>query len=429
MFEFGRDLRRAIWRVREPYDGAWLELINLDLLEAEARQQSIDAGRISCRDPHVAEIRAAVLWREHARRSGRRDSLMRSLHAAASARRESGASEDKTAGGALEMALTLMLKADLYGGESCLTAAAVALNEAGAPGGVLGARIVATHALLSTRRAQQANDDASHFEAGALLDSAIHELEQAAPAGLPEVAELRLERAMLAFENGLRRRDGRALDQAGRELRGLVEACSPDYQPLTRARALALCGGGLSRLGAMAANPGAVEQGRALLEAAADAFTPDHSPLDWTAIQIALSQSGLRAGDPNEPEHLQSAERLTAGEGLILGALAAHARTCSDVRTAEASGNLASLDAADSRLQRRLATGQAAQAPLDWAADQIGLGLVQLTRQRLTGAPPSSDLGVALAEAGLVAREVGCRPLSDAAVDLLAELRLNFCRS
>ena len=428
MFEFGRDLRRAFSRVRESDDGAWLELISVDLLEAEARQQSIDAGRISCRDPHVAEIRAAVLWREHARRSGRRDSLMRSLHAAASARREAGAGEEKTARGALEMALTLTLKADLYGGDSCLTAAAVALHEAGAPTGALGARIVAAHALLSTRHARQANDDASHFEAGALLDSAIHGLEQAAP-GSPEAAELRLERAMLAFENGLRRRDGRALDQAGRELRGLVEACSPDYQPLTRARALALCGGGLSRLGAMAANAGAVDQGRALLQAAADAFTPDHSPLDWTAIQVALSESAVRAGEPEEAELLQNAERLTAGEGLILGALAAHARTCSDIRSAEASGNLTALDAVGGRLQRRLATGQAAQAPLDWAADQIGLSLAHLARQRLTGAPVSVDLGVALAEAGLVAREVGCRPLSDAAGALLAELRLNLCRS
>lgn len=428
MFEFGRDLRRAFSRVRESDDGAWLELISVDLLEAEARQQSTDAGRISCRDPHVAEIRAAVLWREHARRGGRRDSLMRSLHAAASARRESAAGEEKTARGALEMALTLMLKADLYGGESCLTAAAVALHEAGAPAGALGSRIVAAHALLSTRRARQANDDASHFEAGALLDSAIHGLERAAP-GSPEAAELRLERAMLAFENGLRRRDGRALDQAGRELRGLVEACSPDYQPLTRARALALCGGGLSRLGAMAANPGAVDQGRALLQAAADAFTPDHSPLDWAAIQVALSESALRAGDPVETEHLQHAERLSAGEGLIIGALAAHTRTCSDIRAAEATGDVAALEAAGGRLQRRLETGQAVQAPLDWAADQIGLSLMHLTRQRLTGAPASIDLGVALAEAGLVAREVGCRPLSDAASDLLAELRLNLCRS
>ena len=428
MFEFGKDLRRAFSRVRESGDGGWLELISVDLLEAEARQQSIEAGRISCRDPHVAEIRAAALWREHARRSGRRDSLMRSLHAAASARRESGAGEEKTARGALEMALTLMLKADLYGGESCLTAAAVALHEAGAPTDALGARIVAAHALLSTRRARQANDDASHFEAGALLDSAIHGLEYVLP-GSPDAAELRLERAMLAFENGLRRKDGRALDQAGRELRGLVADCSPDYQPLTRARALALCGGGLSRLGAMAADPCAIDQGRALLQAAADAFTPDHSPLDWTAIQVVLSESALRAGEPYEADALRQAERLVAGEGLILGALAAHARTCSEIRSAEAVGDLSALEAVGARLQRRLATQQAVQAPLDWAADQIGLSLAHLTRERLTGAAAPGNVGVALAEAGLVAREVGCLPLSDAASDLLAELRLNLCRS
>src|SRR5690606_37266502 len=72
MFEFGRDLKRVFSRAKERREEVWLELIGADLLEAEARQQSIEAGRVSCAEPVEANLRAAVLWREHARRTGKR---------------------------------------------------------------------------------------------------------------------------------------------------------------------------------------------------------------------------------------------------------------------------------------------------------------------------------------------------------------------
>ena len=81
--------------------------------------------------------------------------------------------------------------------------------------------------------------------------------------------------------------------------------------------ALALCGAGLSALAAIAGHDEARSQGRIMFDAAADQFTPDHSPLDWAAIQV------LRVGDDAQPLMLLTqAEALTAGEGLILGALA-----------------------------------------------------------------------------------------------------------
>lgn len=422
MFEFGRDLKRVFSRAKERREEVWLELIGADLLEAEARQQSIEAGRVSCAEPVEANLRAAVLWREHARRTGKRDSVMRSLHAASSARRDAVRPE-RAAAGAVEMALSLILKADLYGGTAALAAAGAALDEAGPAEGLHGARIAAAHARLSARRARQPVEGSCPYAAAALLDAALHGLENR-PETAAEAAELRLERATLSLEVGLRRRDALALDLAGRDLRRLVEDASPDFAPLTRARALAMCGVGMTHLAGLACNLEAMEQGRSLLLAAADVFPVDHSPLDWVAIQLALALSAERTGEPVEPVDLRQAELLTQGEGLIIGALAADARAAAETRAADRAGDLNGLKRVETRLRRRLARGQGAQAPLEWAADQIGLARVFLARSRLGGGALPAGLGVGLGEARLVAEELGCPMLNDAATALLAEVRL-----
>jgi hypothetical protein len=147
------------------------------------------------------------------------------------------------------------------------------------------------------------------LDAAALLDAALH----GAKALPPTVGDdLRLDRAALGLEAGVARRDGRLLDQAGRDLRMLVESASPDYRPLTRARALALAGAGLMALARLAKDEAATVQGQALFAAAADQFTPDHSPLDWVAVQLA-------PGDTETPlARLSEAESLTREPGLIL---------------------------------------------------------------------------------------------------------------
>ena len=78
MFEFGRELRR--WFAGETIgptqdgltggDGALLELLDLDLLRAEARSADIAAGRMNVRDRAQRQLEAAVVWREVARRTG-----------------------------------------------------------------------------------------------------------------------------------------------------------------------------------------------------------------------------------------------------------------------------------------------------------------------------------------------------------------------
>ena len=103
------------------------------------------------------------------------------------------------------------------------------------------------------------------LDAAALLDAALHGAK-----GLPPTVsdDLRLDRAALGLEAGVARRDGRLLDQAGRDLRMLVESASPDYRPLTRARALALAGAGLMALARLAKDEAATVQGQALFAAA-----------------------------------------------------------------------------------------------------------------------------------------------------------------
>ena len=409
MFEFGKDLRKIFAQARESDDLSWLELIGVNLVEVEARQQSVDAGRVSCKHPVEASLRASAFWREHARRCGHPVSLERAAAAVTDARRR--AVGDQIAETELESARVDMLRFDLCGDVAVLDRAFETVAAVDAPRSIQTATTAAAlHARLSARRARLSDDPAALLDAAALMDAALHDL-QSAPAD--HVEDVRMDRAALALETGVVRRDPRLLDQAGRDLLALVESASPDYRPLTRARALALCGAGLAALAAVAGDESARLQGQALFDAAVDQFTPDHSPLDWAAIQI------LRADDPETPtKALIEAEALTAGGGLILGALAREARTARAVQEAEDHGDLTALAAVAARLRVRLQSENADAAPLDWAADQIGLARVGLAVERLCGhAPPGVTL--ALSEAADVARCHGVPTLAQRAEGLI----------
>ncbi|MEG0819996.1 MAG: hypothetical protein RSG56_11175, partial [Brevundimonas sp.] len=105
MFEFGRDLRRLFEKARDSDDLGWLELIGVGLVEVEARQQTVDAGRVSCPRPHDASLRASALWREHARRCGAAASLDKAEAAARDAARHAR-NDDQTIRAALDLAHT-----------------------------------------------------------------------------------------------------------------------------------------------------------------------------------------------------------------------------------------------------------------------------------------------------------------------------------
>lgn len=410
MFEFGRDLRKLFAQARESEDLGWVELIGADLLQAEARRETTDAGRVSCARPFETEHRACALWREHARRGGSSDSLDRADRCADSLAR-TAQGEDQVAAAATAKAAVLMLRFDLCGDPARLDRALAVLAAVERPRSRrIAGSLAALHARLKVRTARLGGDLDHLSEAAVLMTAAVR-------ADDANDMDLRIDQAALSLEMGVIQRDARLLDQAGRDLGALVEAASPDHRPLTRARALALCGAGLSALAAIAGHEEARAQGRIMFDAAADQFTPDHSPLDWAAIQV------LRAGDEAQPLMLLTqAEALTQGCELIVGALARERRVTREVALAEAVKNLTALMTLETRLRARMATA----TPLDWAADQIGMAEILLARRRLGGAAPTDlglILGLILGEAAMTARERGVEALADRAEALLATAR------
>jgi len=409
MFEFGRDLRKLFEKARESDDLGWLELIGADLVAAEAQSLGIEGGRVSCAQPFDTWMRASALWREHARRTGRRSSLDRAAAAASDAARHT-ATPDQTAAAAIESGHIHLLRFDLFGGPEKLTAAVSDVQSLTADRPATRSAAAALHARLTARRARLSGEPAAMLDAAALLDAALH----GARALPPTVGDdLRLDRAALGLEAGVARRDGRLLDQAGRDLRILVESASPDYRPVTRARALALAGAGLMALARLAKDEAATAQGQALFAAAADQFTSDHSPLDWVAVQLASGASDTPLA------RLSEAESLTREPGLILGALARERRLAAESALAEAMGDVEGLTGLESIVRRGLAASAGAQ-PLEWAADQIGMAHLALAKARLTGSPPRA-VGMMLAEAMATAREWGAPAL----VQRAALLQLN----
>ena len=196
-------------------------------------------------------------------------------------------------------------------------------------------------------------------------------------------------------------------------MRDLVEHAAPEYRPLTRARALSLCGLGMKLLAAMAGDTAVMRQGQAMFEAAADQFTVDHSPLDWVAIQV------VRADDRSPLVALAQAQALTEGGGLVLGALAREARCARETVAAEADGDLKTLSDLRVRLCGRLADRSHRETPLDWAADQIAIARINLALGRLTGRD-AAGLDMTLVEAAATARELGVAVLAARADALIA---------
>ena len=408
MFEFGRDLRKLFEKARESDDLGWLELIGADLVEVEARREATDAGRVSCHRPFEGWMRASALWREHARRTGSRGSLERAAACASDAARHT-ATPDQTALAAIESGEIHLLRFDLFGGPERLNAALSDIQALTAERSATRSAAAALHARLTSRRARLTGNANSLLDAAALLDAALHGARDLPPM---TADDLRLDRAALALEAGVARCDARLLDQAGRDLRALVEAASPDHRPISRARALALAGAGLKALAALARDDAAADQGQALFEAAADQFTPDHSPLDWVAVQLVQAQ----ADTPLLP--LAQAEAMTREPGLVLGALARERRLAAETALAEAAGDLDTLVRLEAVVRRRLQTR--GQPPLDWAADQICMAHLALARSRLTRTAPHA-VGLMLAEALETAREWGTPAVAARAAQAIPE--------
>lgn len=397
MFEFGKDLKKLFDRARESEDLAWVELIPAELVAAEARREATDAGRVSCAAPVATGLRAAWLWREAARRMGSAEALERAERCAADALKIAVDADARTLA-AVAIAEARMAGYDLFGDPARLNAAYDDLRELRPQRAPARAQLAAAAGRLAARRARLTGEPGHIDAALRALDSALLDAARLAPT---TADDLRLEREALAVEAGIERRDGALLDQAGLGLRDLVQASAPEQRPLTRARALALAGAGLAALGRLAGDGPAEASGRALFEAAADQFTPDHSPLDWVAIQL----SRPRADTALSP--LAQCEALTRAPGLVLGALSSERRLAAEAALAEAMGDAEGLDRLAKELRARL---RGAPEPLAWAAAQIGLARLALALSRLRGDAPG-PVGLMLAEAAQTAREMGALAL------------------
>jgi len=415
MFEFGRDLRKLFGEARDSDDLGWLELIGADLLAVEAKALTTDGGRVSCKTPSRTWTRASALWREHARRTGDRTSLDKALATAADALKAAPHAEDQARAG-LAVALAWLTAFDLYGDRTALDEATHAARETQPKRLATLALSAAVHARIRTRQARLSGLTTDRLDAAALMDAALHALIKHNPA---EADDLRLDGAALALEAGILERDARLLDQAGRDLQALVSASNPDTRPLTRARALALCGAGLSALAAMAGDAEATATGHALFDAAADQFFPDHSPMDWAAVQVA------RAVDPDTPvEALMQAEALTGGHGTVLGALALDLLIQREIALAATNGDVMALTRIETRVRRRLAERVGAPGAVDWAADQIAMARLMIARAELMGTNPDQAAFV-LSEAAEAATDHGVPVLADRARGLMLGLGLD----
>ena len=410
MFEFGRDLRRLFEKARDSHDLGWLELVGLSLVESEARSQSTDAGRVSCAHPYEGWMRAAALWREHARRSGSSESLQRAEQAGRDALR-AALNEDQAIRARIDIGHTSMLAFDLFGVPRRLDSLLDSVIKLPLPRRAeTQAEIDSLKARLEARLARVANDAERMAQAAERLSEAMLGLK---PTDTMIGEDLSLDRAALSLEAGILTRNARLLDQAGRELRDLVENASPDERPVSRARALALCGTGMAALASVANDPSARQQARALFDAAADQFTPDHSPLDWATIQLLKAERS-----EGDPEALEQAQKLTDKPGLIIGALIRERSLAYTVGRAEAEGDMTSLAKVEVLLRHRLARAMDETTAVDWASDQISMARLAMTMSARVNYP-LQDLGMALYEASDAAALAGAPTLAVRAKDLM----------
>ncbi len=167
-----------------------------------------------------------------------------------------------------------------------------------------------------------------------------------------------------------------------------------------------------------------------------EAFVPEaHRALAYADLELPLGH-GARMMKPVVEGRMLQALQLQPGDSVLevgtgsgyisacLGALARDACAEQRVREAEDQGDLAALAAIAARVRLRLQTEDAAQAPLDWAADQIALARVGRAVERLSGhAPPG--VALALAEAAAIAGELGAPTLARRAEALMTPVGIS----
>lgn len=446
MFELGRELKRLFAVAGKPVDtlargdSALLELLDLSLLTDEARAADTAAGRLGGKDKPTRRLEAAVAWRELARRTGDAPALRKAAAIAetAAAGFEAERRNEGWARARCEQAYCALLGAELFGDPGLDAAAEVAFREVRAVVrvGLAAALANVGAAAIEARRRLPTADIAEAWRLCRAFNAPILALDQLARRATtvrPLAAEARLTRVDLLCAWGARLKDEGLLREAMEEAAVASGRVDAAYEPLTWARAQIARGQAMALLGETTGEIDLIAGGAAGLADAVENLTRDHSPLDWARAQTALAQGlqalGEAAEDPRAFEQAVSCyDRagmvLKDAPALPLRGMAASARAVCLARSAELTGDLAVLDAAEAAMKMELVGNSARKDPVGWALAQLHLARLYETRVSMTGVDRGERASAALAlEAALdVFAEHGLRSLSMLAADALERL-------
>lgn len=448
MFEFGRELKRLFGAegLNTPRDGltggdsSLLELLDLELLKAEAKAADVAAGRIGAADRAQRRLEAAIVWREVARRSGDAVALRKAAATAEAAADlfDRNRRPDGWARARCEQAFCAMLGAELFGDEGLNAAADLAFREAraAARGGLalpladVGIAVLEGRSRMATGDAQAARVVAARFT---VPIQGLHILTKRCRAARLLAVEARLVRADLLLGWGARLKDRDLLQQALDDADAAADGLDAAYEPLTWARAGALRGQALALLGDAA---GQIETVAEAVNALADVLIElnrEHSPMDWARVQTALAESLQALGEAGASERAyeqavtcydRAALVLREIPTLALRAVAASNRALCLARSAELSGDLNVLDAAETAFRIELTAMSPGRDPTAWALLQVNLARLYEARLDITGRDRGERAAAAHAlNAALdVFAEQGLRSLSIIASDALDRL-------
>jgi len=442
MFE---ELKRLFTTDAPPRDGltggdaSLLDVLDLGLLRSEARAADIAAGRISAKDPNQRRLEAARVWRELARRTGDPVALRNAALGAEKAV-QGFKTEGRTkawAAARCEQAMSAMLGAELYGDEGLNAAAEIALNDAAAasPSGACAAIAAGQLARLKAQALFKDGGYEAVKVAAAAFDGPItalgtHLRSKAVSKAL--LADLRCQRAELMMSAAARLQEPRLYERAIAELDRLAARLDAAYEPLARARVLALAASARVGLGRTLGRIEEVAEGVEMLVGAIDQVSPDHSPLDWARLQYALANSLQALGEGSETdrafEHALSCYQRALWVTRDQPALALRAILSQDqarclARRAELAAEPELLDDAILFLLQDLQQLHPQRDPVGWAIAQVNLAQLYVARLDLRGADKDrASAALALASAIEVFGEHGLRSLIDHATAALEAL-------
>ena len=434
MFKIGRELGR-FFHSGASRDGlslgdeALLELLDLDLLMAEAKSADVAAGRIGETDKVRRLVEAAAVWREVARRTGDPAALRK---AAASAEQAGRLAKDQGRARAEAQALCEQARCGLVGadlfGEEGLHAAADHLLKRAEPSDEVRAR----HAAVRARIALGVTEPLALHAAAEGFTAALRD--RHARLKPCERLQLQLERAEFLTAAGDRLSDASLIGQALAELAELISNLDGAYNPLSLARAHELRAQALLKLADMRGDAAAALGALEALDAGLDLTLPDHSPLDWARLQHGrgLALTVLAEAGEDERSFLKALQAFGQALGVVgksphlaLRAQAVQDRVACMVRQAEARGDLFALDEAEAVLRGELAALKSPPEPLAWAVLQLNLARIYEAQAQARGCDRGerARASEALIAALDVFSELGRRSLANLAAEGLERLR------